>query len=81
MVEFHPVVWMLDDEFKEVKYYYRNKKTIVVDSQGTYTNRDANIHDKKYFWNHGISEVINALSGQKVQLVFFNEYSYHLIPF
>ena len=76
MAEFHPVVWMLDDEFKEVKYYYHNEETIVVDSQGTYTDRKANIHGKEYSWNHGISEVINSLLSQKLQLVFFNEYSY-----
>jgi len=80
MAEFHPVVWMLDEEFKEVKYYYHNKETIVVDSQGTYTDRDANIHGKEYSWNHSISEVINALLGQKLQLVFFNEYSYSPYP-
>jgi|SRR6478752_987130 hypothetical protein len=76
MVAFHPVVWMLDDEFKEVKYYYRNKEIIVVDSQGTYTDSDANIHGKEYSWNQGISEAINALLGQKLQLVFYNQYSY-----
>ena len=76
MAEFHPVVWMLDEEFKEVKYYYHNKETIIVDSHGTYTNRDADIQGKEYSWNHSISEVINALLNQKLQLVFFNEYSY-----
>jgi SAM-dependent methyltransferase len=76
MAEFHPVVWMLDEEFKEVKYYYHNKETIIVDSHGTYTNRDADIQGKEYSWNHSISEVINALLSQKLQLVFLNEYSY-----
>ena len=80
MAEFHPVVWMLDEEFKEVKYYYHNKETIVVDSHGTYTNRDADIQGKEYSWNHSISEVINALLSQKLQLVFFNEYSYSPYP-
>ena len=76
MAEFHPVVWMLDEDFKEVKYYYHNHETIVMDAQGTYTDRDADIRAKEYSWNHGISEVLNALLCKKLQLEFFNEYSF-----
>jgi 2-polyprenyl-3-methyl-5-hydroxy-6-metoxy-1,4-benzoquinol methylase len=80
LVEFHPVVWMLDEEFKEVKYYYHNKQLIVTDSDGTYTDRSANINVKEYSWNHSISEVLNALLFQGLQLEFFNEYSYSPYP-
>ena len=80
MAEFHPVVWMLDEEFKGVKYYYHNHETIVMDSQGTYTDRDADINAKEYSWNHSISEVLNALLNQQLQLQFFNEYSYSPYP-
>lgn len=80
MAEFHPVVWMLDEDFKEVKYYYHNQETIIIDSQGTYTDRDAHIHAKEYSWNHSIGEVLNALLNQKLQLEFFNEYSYSPYP-
>lgn len=80
MAEFHPVVWMLDEDFKEVKYYYHNQETIILDSEGTYTDRNADIHAKEYSWNHSISEVLNALLNQKLQLQFFNEYSYSPYP-
>lgn len=80
MAEFHPVVWMLDEDFKEVKYYYHNQETIIIDSQGTYTDRDADIRGKEYSWNHGIGEVLNALLSRKLQLQFFNEYSYSPFP-
>jgi len=80
MAEFHPIVWMLDEELKEVKYYYHNQKMIVVDSHGTYTDRDADIQGKEYSWNHSLSEVVNALLSQKLQLAFFNEYSYSPYP-
>jgi len=76
MAEFHPVVWMLDEEFKEVKYYYHNQEIIETDTQGTYTDRNAAIQGKEYSWNHSISEVLNALLGRQLQLEFFNEYSY-----
>jgi len=80
MAEFHPVVWMLDEDFKEVKYYYHNQETIVMDAQGTYTDRYADIRGKEYSWNHSIAEVLNALLSKKLQLEFFNEYSYSPYP-
>jgi len=80
MAEFHPVVWMLDEDFKQVKYYYHNHEIVVMDTQGTYTDRSADIQGKEYSWNHGISEVLNALLSQKLELTFFNEYSYSPYP-
>lgn len=76
MAEFHPVVWMLDEDFQRVKYYYHNHELIEIDSAGTYTDRYANIKAKEYSWNHSISEVLNALLNQGLQLKFFNEFSY-----
>lgn len=80
MAEFHPVVWMLDEEFQGVKYYYHNRETIITDLHGTYTDRNANIHGKEYSWNHSISEVLNALLNEGAQLQFLNEYSYSPYP-
>lgn len=80
MAEFHPVVWMLDEDFERVKYYYHNQELIVIDSKGTYTDPNADIKAKEYSWNHSISEVLNALLFQGLQLNFFNEYSYSPFP-
>ena len=80
MAEFHPVVWMLDEEFKGVKYYYHNQEVIVLDAHGTYTDSNADIKGKEYSWNHSTSEVLNSLLSQKLQLEFFNEYSYSPSP-
>jgi SAM-dependent methyltransferase len=80
MAEFHPVVWMLDEDFEKVKYYYHNQELIEMDVQGTYTDRYADIQGKEYSWNHSISEVLNALINHGLQIVFFNEYSYSPYP-
>lgn len=80
IAEFHPVVWMFDDEFKEIKYSYENKEMIVIDSQGTYTDRNAAIEAKEYSWNHSLSEVINALIGQGLEIQSLNEYMYSPYP-
>jgi 2-polyprenyl-3-methyl-5-hydroxy-6-metoxy-1,4-benzoquinol methylase len=80
MAEFHPVVWMLDENFERVKYYYHNQELIEIDSEGSYTDRSADVKGKEYSWNHSISEVLNALISHELQLNFFNEYSYSPYP-
>jgi 2-polyprenyl-3-methyl-5-hydroxy-6-metoxy-1,4-benzoquinol methylase len=76
MAEFHPVIWMFDDDFKEIKYCYEKREVIETDSQGTYTDRNADIQAKEYGWNHSLSEVLNALVSQGMQIEFLNEYMF-----
>ncbi|HEY6063665.1 MAG TPA: class I SAM-dependent methyltransferase, partial [Chitinophagaceae bacterium] len=52
IAEFHPVVWMFDDEFTHIKYHYDNREVIVTENEGTYTDRNASIKGKEYSWNH-----------------------------
>ena len=76
MAEFHPVVWMMDEEFSHIKYHYHNKELIEVEMEGTYANKEAPLKGKEYSWNHSISEVLNSLLSKGLGLSFFNEYSY-----
>lgn len=80
MAEFHPVVWMLDEDFEKVKYYYHNQELIEIDAQGTYTNPSVNIQGKEYSWNHSLSEVLNALINHGLKMDFFNEHPYSPYP-
>ncbi len=75
-VEFHPVVWMFDDDFKFVKYNYLNSQAIVEHEEGTYTDRDAPIAENCVTWNHGISEVLNNLIKNGLEINVLNEYDY-----
>ena len=43
MVEFHPVVWMMDENFQYIKYHYHNEAVIAEEQSGTYTDRNADI--------------------------------------
>ena len=76
MVEFHPVLWMMDDNFTFIKYHYHNQAVIIEEQSGTYTNRDADIHYKEYSWNHSISEMLNALINNGLTIQHFNEFNY-----
>lgn len=80
IAEFHPVVWMFDDDFTHIAYSYENREVIVTENQGTYTDRNADIQGKEYSWNHSISEVLNALINVGLKIELFNEYMYSPYP-
>ncbi len=80
IAEFHPVLWMFDDDFTHIKYHYDNRELIVTENEGTYTDRNAEIVGKEYTWNHSISEVLNALINAGLKIELFNEHMYSPYP-
>ena len=79
-VEFHPVVWMFDDDFKEIGYNYFNTGAIVETTSGTYADKDADITQEYVMWNHGIGEVLNSLLKNGLALDSFDEFNYSPYP-
>lgn len=79
IAEFHPFLWMMDNDFKEIKHHYNNVETITENTSGTYTNRSADIHYTEHSWNHSLSEVMTALLKHGLQIQEFQElpYSYY----
>ena len=75
-IEFHPVVWMFDDDFEEVKYNYFNDGPISETLEGTYAEMDAEISLDYVMWNHGLEEVIMGLINQQLTITSFREYDY-----
>jgi len=76
MADFHPVVWMYDDNFKEVFYNYFNVEPIIEITSGTYAEKNADLEDKSVGWNHPISEILNSLLQSGLELNQFNEFDY-----
>ncbi len=76
MVDFHPVVWMFDNEFSKIEYSYFNEKPIIETLTGTYADREAPLNDVEIGWNHPSSEILNALIGKGLTLQKFNEHNY-----
>lgn len=74
--DFHPVIWMFDNDLKEVTYSYFNKETIVEEIKGTYADKDADITTKTISWNHGLAEVMQALINEGLEIVHFEELDY-----
>lgn len=75
-VEFHPVVWMFDNDFKVIQYNYFKSEEIIELNNGTYADRDANIEYSTVSWNHSISEVLNSLISHNIEICSFDEYDY-----
>ncbi len=75
-VEFHPVVWMFDDQFEKIAYNYFNVGAIVETETGTYADREAKISQKFVCWNHSLSEVINSLIQNKLEINSLDEFDY-----
>ncbi len=75
-VEFHPVVWMFDDDFDKIGYRYFNSGAIIESENGTYADKEADISQDYVCWNHGISEVLNSLIRNSLELKSFDEFDY-----
>ena len=72
-VEFHPVVWMYDDDFTKVQYSYFNTETINEVFEGTYADQTAKIEQTTVSWNHSLSEVFQALLSNGMTIQSFEE--------
>jgi len=78
-VEFHPVIWMFDNELEKVVYPYHCTDPIVENEQGTYAETESDINLTSIGWNHSLSEVIGALL-KYLPLIDFKEYIYSPYP-
>lgn len=76
IVEFHPVVWMFDDNFEEIKYRYFNSGPILEQEMGTYADKTADITQEYVVWNHSLSEVFGSLIRAGMEITGFEEYDY-----
>jgi ubiquinone/menaquinone biosynthesis C-methylase UbiE len=75
-VEFHPVVWMFDDNFEKIFYNYFNSGAIIESESGTYADKNADISNEYVAWNHSLSEVLNSLIANGLEINQLNEYDY-----
>lgn len=73
LVEFHPAVWMFDNDFTHVAWSYFNRQLIEEVESGTYADPSAAIHLRSHTWNHGIGETITALLHAGLSLQRFEE--------
>jgi SAM-dependent methyltransferase len=75
LVEFHPVVWMFDDDFTGIQYPYFNRNPSRPRKERMPT-RPPPFGRSCITWNHGLSEVFNGLLGNGLPISHFEEYDY-----
>jgi len=80
MAEFHPVVWMFDDDFKDISYNYFNEKPIAETYEGTYADFSAEIVQDYVMWNHSLSEVMQNLIDKNMVIEKFQEFDWSPYP-
>ncbi len=76
MAEFHPVVWMFDDQFEKIAYNYSNSGAIVESETGTYADKSSAIAQESVVWNHGLGEVISSLIKSGLEIKALEEFDY-----
>jgi len=76
LIEFHPIVWMFDflQTPPKLTYPYLQSEAIYEEYKGTYTNKEAEIISKEYGWNHGLGEVVTALTSAGLEIEFLHEF-------
>ncbi len=78
LVESHPIMWILDDEAKDlkVKYsYWHTREPLSWEDDGTYANQEAKVSNKKsYEWQHTVSDIINSLINAGLVIQEIGEY-------
>ncbi len=76
MADFHPVVWMFDNNFEKIIYSYFKSEPIVELESGTYADITAEVNLESVTWNHSTSEVINNLIKNGLVINSFDEFDY-----
>lgn len=76
LAEFHPVVWMFDPDFQTVAYPYHNVAVIAETEEGTYADPAAPIRHESFGWNHGLGEVLSALTAAGLSIEFLHEFDF-----
>lgn len=77
IVEFHPVLWMFDENIKEIKYAYFKEGAIIEAETGTYADKSAQIENNiSITWNHSLDEVFSALLNAGLKIELFKEYDF-----
>lgn len=75
-VEFHPMVWIWDNDFDKIIYSYFKDQAIIENYEGTYADKSAEITQTDITWNHSLDEVIQNILKQNLQLDSFQEFNY-----
>jgi SAM-dependent methyltransferase len=76
IVEFHPVLGMLDEEGRIAHPYFHSAEPQEFVEQGSYGDRSSTATHTLYQWAHSLADVVNALIGAGLRIEFLHEFPY-----
>lgn len=79
--DFHPVVWMYDDDIVKPTYPYSSSQAIILDESDSYAQKNESFESKHITWNHGIADTFNALKNNGIIITEFKEFLEAPYPF
>ena len=82
-VEFHPFVWMFDNEFDKIQYNYFKDEAIIETKDESYTEGKLAETISEISWNHSVSEVVNSLIKNNLEIRCLEEFDhspYNIFP-
>ena len=84
MVEFHPLLNVLDDEAQMTQPYFQEGRVVQVEERGSYADPDADFEGTSHVCFHTLGEVVSALArgGLRIEMLTEHPYSpYDCFPF
>ena len=76
LVDFHPTLWMFDDDFQAIEYSYFNDRPYIEIDKGSYADVTNKKEVASIWWNHSLSEIMSAFLEEGFQLNAFKECDY-----
>jgi len=76
IADFHPTLWMFDDDFEGVKYNYFNDGPIVETETGSYADKEGEWEKEYVGWNHSIAEIFTSLMDKGLTIKKMQEFDY-----
>ena len=76
IADFHPALWMFDDDFEGVKYNYFKDGPIVETETGSYADKNGKWEKEYVCWNHSLAEILTSLMSQGLAIKKFEEFDY-----
>jgi SAM-dependent methyltransferase len=74
--EFHPFIWMWNNDLTAIAYDYFTADAIVENLQGTYAAPTSEQQFPSITWNHGIAQVVQSLISSGLTITHFREFDY-----
>lgn len=75
-VEFHPLIWTMDENMQEFIYRYFNTEPIIESGSGSYTENSNDLEITEVGWNHGLAEIVQATIDNGLSIERLQEYDY-----